>query len=181
MQVLIGLAPFILFAALTQISVTLGLWLALATAFTLGMRTFLQRRELRSLDLGNVIVFSAVALFAGFIQPGISIQPVRFLVNGGLLCVILFSLFTRSPFTLPFAREITPREDWAKPGFMRLNMRISTIWALVFAVMTAGDLASFLGWLPLQADIALGVACLIGGGIYTYRQSLRRKPAPPVL
>ena len=38
----------------------------------LGMRSFLDTRVLKTLDAGNTVLFGALALYKGFVQPGLS-------------------------------------------------------------------------------------------------------------
>jgi hypothetical protein len=41
------------------------------------------------------------------------------------------------PFTLQYARKGMPNEVWSEPSFYRVNLRITTIWALIFTLDTA--------------------------------------------
>ncbi|MEJ1969273.1 MAG: hypothetical protein WDN03_11675 [Rhizomicrobium sp.] len=50
MNLVLGFVPFILFAVLMRLSTDLALWIAFAAAFTLGMRSFLDTRVLKTLD-----------------------------------------------------------------------------------------------------------------------------------
>ena len=67
MGVLIGFIPFIVFALLAGVSMSLALWLALAAAFVVGIRDFLHSKELRVLDVGGMGLFIFMALFIGFV------------------------------------------------------------------------------------------------------------------
>jgi hypothetical protein len=121
MGILLGFAPFILFALLTNISVSLALWVAFASAFAIGIRDFAQTRILRVLDVGSTALFGLLALYAGFIEPSLSVQAVRLVVDCGLLLIAATSMAIRNPFTLQYAREQTPREFWDTPVFIRTN------------------------------------------------------------
>jgi hypothetical protein len=67
----------------------------------------------------------------------------------------------RRPFTLPYARQRAPRELWALPRFLRMNMVLSAAWALAFVVVIAADLLMLLQpALPLAVGIAITVAAL---------------------
>jgi hypothetical protein len=54
-------------------------------------------------------------------------------------------LVVRQPFTLGIAKQQTPKELWGHPVFRRINVVITTVWAIAFtltaAVLTALDLA----------------------------------------
>jgi hypothetical protein len=169
MQTLLGFSPFILFAVVSNVSVSLALWLAFAAAFAVGIRTFLQKREIRILDAGGIVLFGGLALYSGFIDPEISMAVVRVVVNGGLMLVVLYSLAVKHPFTLPYAKEQTPEPIWGLPVFLQVNMTISAAWAGAFGIMTAADLAALFGYLSLPLDIAIGLLALIGAIVFSVR------------
>ncbi len=170
MGVLLGFAPFILFALLTNISVSLALWVAFAAAFAIGIRDFAHTRILRVLDVGSTILFGLLALYAGFIQPSLSVQAVRLVVDCGLLLIAATSMAIRNPFTLQYAREQTPQEFWNTPVFIRTNYIITAVWTLAFLVTTAADAtATFNKKFPLSLDIGVGLAALALAVIFTAR------------
>jgi len=170
MGILMGFAPFILFALLTNISVSLALWVAFAAAFAIGIRDFAHTRILRVLDVGSTILFGLLALYAGFIQPGLSVQAVRLVVDCGLLLIAATSMAIRNPFTLQYAREQTPQEFWNTPVFIRTNYIITAVWTLAFLVTTAADAtATFNKKFPLSLDIGVGLAALALAVIFTAR------------
>ena len=170
MGILLGFAPFILFALLTNISVSLALWVAFAAAFAIGIRDFAHTRILRVLDVGSTILFGLLALYAGFIQPGLSVQAVRLVVDCGLLLIAATSMAIRNPFTLQYAREQTPQEFWNTPVFIRTNYIITAVWTLAFLVTTAADAtATFNKKFPLSLDIGVGLAALALAVIFTAR------------
>src|SRR5690242_16568667 len=105
MNLALGFVPFILFAVLMRLSTDLALWVAFAAAFTLGMRSFLDTRVLKTLDAGNTALFGLLALYKGFIQPSLSFGALLLAVDGGLLAIILASIVLHEPFTLQYARE----------------------------------------------------------------------------
>ena len=170
MGILMGFAPFILFALLTNISVSLALWVAFAAAFAIGIRDFAHTRILRVLDVGSTILFGLLALYAGFIQPSLSVQAVRLVVDCGLLLIAATSMAIRNPFTLQYAREQTPQEFWNTPVFIRTNYIITAVWTLAFLVTTAADAtATFNKKFPLSLDIGVGLAALALAVIFTAR------------
>ena len=50
------------------------------------------------------------------------------------------SLLVGNPFTLPYAKETTPREYWDFPVFLRINRVITLVWALAFTVAAVAGL-----------------------------------------
>lgn len=170
MGMLLGFAPFIIFALLTSISVDLALWAALAAAFTIAIRDFAHTRLLRVLDVGSTALFGMLALYAGFIQPSLSIQAVRLVVDGGLLMIAVSSMASGNPFTLDYAREQVSEGLWHAPRFVRANYIITAVWAIAFAAMTAVDAAAtFNKRFPLTLDVAAGLAALTLAVAFTAR------------
>jgi hypothetical protein len=170
MGILLGFAPFIVFALLTNIAADLALWAAFATAFVLAIRDFAQTRILRVLDVGSTLLFGSLALFAGFVAPGLSLQAVRFAVDCGLLLIAIYSIASRNPFTLQYAREQTPKDVWSDPAFIRTNYIITSVWTLSFLITTLADgEATFNKAFPLPLDIAVGLGALALALIFTAR------------
>jgi hypothetical protein len=182
MGILLGFAPFIVFALLTELSVDLALWAALAAAFVIGIRDFAQTRLLRVLDVGSIFLFGVLALYTGFIQPSLSIQAVRLVVDGGLMIIALVSMLIGSPFTLDYAREQVPEEFWHTPLFLRTNYIITGVWVLAFGAMTAADAAAtFSAHFPLALDVAASLAALALAVVFTsrYPAYVRGRAAAP--
>jgi len=161
MGILLGFAPFIVFALLTSVSVSLGLWLAFAAAFVITIRDFVESPTLRLLDAGSVTLFGLMALFTGFIEPSLTLQSVRLVVDASFLGMALVSLGLRRPVTVDYGHEHLPKDVWNTPAFLRANYILTGAWAAGFAVMTAADIASvFIAQVPLSLDIAVGLAAL---------------------
>src|ERR1700760_4731770 len=144
MNLVLGFAPFILFVVLMRLSTDLALWIAFAAAFTLGIRSFLDTRVLKTLDAGSTALFGLLALYKGFIQPSLSQETVMLAVEGGLLAVMIASLLLHEPFTLQYAREQVAPEQWGSQTFLRANYVVTAVWMAALAVMTAADAAATL-------------------------------------
>lgn len=170
MGILLGFAPFIVFALLTGVSVSLALWAAFSAAFVITIRDFVQSPTLRVLDAGSTALFGFLALYAGFIQPSLSIQAVRLVVDSGLFVIAAASIAIRNPFTLQYAREQVPKELWDNPLFLRTNYIITGVWTAAFAVMMGADtITTFTPHIPLTLDVAAGLAALAGAIVFTVR------------
>jgi len=170
MGILLGFAPFIVFAVLAGLSTDLALWMALAVAFVIAIRDFAHTRLLRVLDMGSVALFGLLALYTGFVQPSLSIQGVRLVVDGGLMIIALVSILIGNPFTLDYAREQVPEEFWQTPLFLRTNYIVAAVWVLAFGAMTAADaFATFNARFPLTLDIAASLAALALAIVFTTR------------
>jgi hypothetical protein len=114
-------------------------WGALAALLVAAALVGLERREGRTLDgmiieLGSAIFFAVLTVIA-FIAPDSGIHPYSAaLANGTLTLIAVISLLVRRPFTLGIAKQSTPREYWDLPEFLRINMIITSVWALAFAL-----------------------------------------------
>ena len=161
MGVLLGFAPFVLFALLGSVSVSLGLWLAFAAAFVITIRDFVESPTLRLLDAGSVAVFGLLALFTGFVEPAISLQAVRLLVEIAFFLLCAASLLMRRPASLQYGHEHVPEEIWDTPAFRRANYALTAAWTLALAVMALADFAAtFNSRVSLPLDLAIGLAAL---------------------
>jgi hypothetical protein len=156
-NLVLGFVPFILFDVLMRLSIDMALWVAFAAAFTLGIRSFLDTRVLKTLDAGSTALFGVLALYKGFIQPGLSAEAVMLAVEGGLLAVMIASLVLHEPFTLQYAREQVAPEQWGSQAFLRANYVVTAVWMAALAVMTAADAAA-----TLTPALSSTIAALVG-------------------
>lgn len=62
--------------------------------------------------------------------------------NIALTVFAVTTLLARKPFTLSWAKDMTPEEFWDTPGFLRINYVISAVWAAAFTFCAA---AGFVG------------------------------------
>jgi len=177
MGILLGFTPFILFTLLTSISVSLALWIAFAAAFAISIRDFLHAKMVRVLDASCLLLFALLAIYAGFIQPSLTVKAVRFIADAAMLLIALGTMLLRNPFTLEYARDLVPSEEWPRPRFVRLNYFLTFFWALSFAVMGAADgLAAYTKIFPFYLEILLGLATLTFAIVVTVRLPLALTP-----
>ena len=168
MTLVLGFAPFILFAVLSRLSADLALWAAFAAAFVVTIRDFVESPSLRLLDVGNLALFGVLALLRGFLVPGLSLVTVRAVAELFLFLLLAASLLRGRPFSLEYAH--VAQEERAEPFFMRVNIVISGIWAAAFAAMAAMDTALvFVSTLPLWPAIAVSVAAIAIAITFTLR------------
>jgi len=132
LNLLCGFAPFLAYAVLSRLSISLGLWIAFAIAFALGLPVFLHTRTIRTLDGGGVMLFGIAAILAGVLRALSDFSTARFVVMVGMLATVLASFVLRQPFALQYAHP----DD---ADFVRCATRISLGWVAAFAVMTAAD------------------------------------------
>jgi hypothetical protein len=170
MGILLGLTPFILFSLLTGLSVSLALWVAFAAAFAIGIRDFLHTKMLRLLDVVCLALFALLAIYVGFIQPGLAVQAVRMIADIGLILLAFISILMRNPFTAQYARDDAPEELWNTAPFIRANYILAAVWSLAFAVRATADAyATFNKKFPLSLDVAAGLVALALAIVFTVR------------
>ncbi|MGH7931532.1 MAG: hypothetical protein ACREQN_00040 [Candidatus Binataceae bacterium] len=86
------------------------------------------------------------------------------------------------PFTLQYAREQTPPEVWHQPQFIRTNLNLTLVWALIFTVNTALAVMALHGRFVLMLALIIPGASMVLGyavsRIYPER-ARRRYGLPP--
>jgi hypothetical protein len=157
MTLILGFAPFILFALLSRLSADLALWTAFAAAFVVTIRDFVERPLLRLLDGVSLALFGLLALGRGFVAPDLSLTAVRTIVDAVIGLAIAVSLLRRQPFSLQYASGETGGRVWPLPLFLRVNYVISAAWAASFAAMTLADAAVTFVSVPLYVGVAVSV------------------------
>jgi hypothetical protein len=168
MNLILGFAPFIVFFVLSRLSADVALWAAFAAAFVVTIRDFVERPVLRLLDVGNLLIFGALALVHGFLLQDLGPVAVRFLAELGLLVLLAGSIAMRRPFSLQYA-QVSSADGWTPSLFRRVNYITSIIWLGAFTAMAVADAATALLPLPLTAVIATGVLALGIAILFTLR------------
>jgi hypothetical protein len=182
MGILLAFAPFIAFAIVDRLSGPIEALVAGAVvSAALLLRDLVRGKTVKVLEIGTVILFGGLALYALLSRPSWSVTSVRLVVDAGLLLIVLASLAIRRPFTLQYAREQAVPALWTSPEFVRTNYVITTVWALAFAVMVAAELVLlYMPGVPPRAGIIAIVLALVGAvkftGWYPERQRAGAKP-----
>jgi hypothetical protein len=172
MNLIVGFAPFILFAFLSRLSADLALWIAFAVAFIVTIRDFIESPSLRLLDVGSLTLFCILALVRGFLAPSLPLVAVRFIIEVALCVLLAISLARRRPFSLAYAGE--PDPGWEPALFMRVNYIVSSVWTAAFLAMAIADGAiTFDPTLQLYGSVAVSVAALGGAATFTLRYPAR--------
>ncbi len=181
MGILLAFAPFVAFALVDRlVGSTEGLIAgALVSAALLIRDRMTSGRAPKVLEIGTVILFGALALYAVFGGPTWSIVGVRLCVDLGLLLVVLVTIAIGQPFTLQYAREQVAPELWNSPEFLRTNYVITAVWALAFVVMVIADLILlYVPSLPPRVGIIATIAALVGAVKFTGWYPERAKARP---
>lgn len=168
MNLIVGFAPFILFALLSRLSADLALWIAFAAAFIVTIRDFVDSPSLRLLDVGSLALFCILALVRGFLIPSLSLVMVRFIIEAALCLLLAITLVRRRPFSLAYAGARD--EDWEPALFMKVNYIVSGVWTAAFLAMAIADGAIVLDpMLQLYGSVAVSVVALGGAITFTLR------------
>ena len=114
---------------------------AAVSAFLLVRDLLTPGRGIKLLELGTLLLFGFLALYALDAHPPWSVAAVRLRVDAGLMLVVLASMALRRPFSLQYARERVDKAHWNSPAFLHVNYVISAAWALAFGVLVLADLA----------------------------------------
>lgn len=139
-----GLTPWIVMALLSgpgrfeeSVSAALGLSI---------LFSYLSHRRggsLKPLEVFEVAYFGTLAVIGLFASDNLTTWLEKWSGEMSSLALAVFafgSLLVRNPFTLPYAKEITPEEYWDSPLFLRVNRMISLVWALSFTVSAVAGL-----------------------------------------
>ncbi len=179
MGILLGFAPFIIFAVLSRfVAASISLWAAAATSATLIMRQKMLGSSMKILEIGTFFLFAVLGIYAAVNGGGWDIPIVRTVVDGGLFLIILLSMLVRRPFTLQYAREQAPASVQSSPTFIKTNYILTAVWALAMAIVVITDLTMhFLPDLPLRLEIVVMLAALGGAFWFTkwYPGQLRKQ------
>jgi hypothetical protein len=125
-------------------------------------------RTPKVLEIGSVVLFGVLALYAVLGSPHWSVFGVRLCVDTGLLLIVLVSIVVRRPFTLQCAQEQVPATYWESPKFWRTSYIITGIWALAFGVLAAADLVLlYRPDIPPRFGIIATILALVGAIKFT--------------
>jgi len=169
MNILLGFTPFLAVAVLGGMLGAIGaLIVGTAAAAALVVRGRLNGASPKVLEIGTLVLFAALAIYAVAAGHDFTIIQLRLCVDSGLLLVVLASMAARRPFTLQYAREQVPQALWGNVRFIRTNYVITAGWAMAFLVMVLAEAALlFLPGLPKTIGLAAIGAALLGAVAFT--------------
>lgn len=170
MNILLGFAPFLVFALLDRLFGSIEGLIAgtVMSAILVGRELMVGHRSPKILEIGTLLLFGGLALYAVLMRPDWSMVGVRLRVDVGLLAIVLLSIALRRPFTLQYAREQADRTGRETAGFIRANYAISSAWAAAFAVLVAADVLMMTRPdVPLRVGIIATIAALYAAVKFT--------------
>lgn len=129
MGIMLAFAPFIVFAIVDRlVGSTDGLVAGAVVSAALLLRDWLTPgRSAKVLEIGTLLLFGGLALYALLGGANWSIVGVRLRVDAGLLAIVLISMAIGRPFTMQYAREEVAPEFWDSPEFRRTNYVITGV------------------------------------------------------
>jgi SNF family Na+-dependent transporter len=139
-----GFAPWIAFSVLEgpkryelAIGAALGIAvLELVVGMVVGARP-------KQLDIAAIVFFVGMLIAGVLVGPEGQTWLDRWsgeVSNAMLVFVALGSIAFRVPFTIQYAREMTPHEYWDTPLFLHINYVLTWVWTVTFAV------TAIVGW-----------------------------------
>lgn len=141
---LTGLAPWIFLAIFEGPGSTAwvaSVALAISVLFVIADRV--RGRSLKLLGVVDVLFFAGLLILHFVLDNDGQVWLEKWLgeiANITLVLIAVGSILFRIPFTLQYAREMVEPEFWNNPLFIRINYRITAVWALAFLV------AAIAGW-----------------------------------
>ncbi|QUQ62555.1 hypothetical protein [Kutzneria sp. CA-103260] len=139
MNYLRGFVPWIAFAVLSSLG---WQWGAL-TGLVLAVGLFVQGQrkgtplDSQVLEISTMVYFVALTAFS-FLVPQSPAQHFVGAISMGWLALTAWGgLAMKQPFTLGIAKQQTPQEFWHMPVFLRVNVVLTTAWAIAFTVTGA--------------------------------------------
>jgi len=175
MSYLLTFAPWIALAVASPLGGAAGACIAAVVGLAVVVQQ--RRRGLAAdaliLEIGSTAFLAALAALA-LVVPGGGIATWSAAASMLWLAALAAgSLALRRPFTLGIARRSVPREFWNKPGFVRVNVVITAVWAVAFALTAAAmALRVVLGGQEI-VEIAIEVIGFVVPMIFTRRYPAR--------
>jgi hypothetical protein len=141
---LVGLSPWILYSIVEgEGRLELSAALALGLAVVILCANWIRGGRPKLLEYSDVVYFAGLAVVVAMASEGTRTWLELWggeVANVALLVIVLGSILIRQPFTLQYAREDTPEENWHTPEFLRVNYLIAWVWAIAFAIEAASGL-----------------------------------------
>ena len=171
MSYLRGFIPWIAFAVLSTVG---WQWGALA-GLVIGVRLLMQDRkagvatDALILQISTIVYFAALTAFA-FAAPHSPVEHYDGAVSFAWLALTAWAtLAVHHPFTLGIAKRQAPEAVWNSPVFLRINVVLTTAWALSFTLTAAAVALCHAAQLSSVAAIACQVAGFVFPAVFTSR------------
>jgi hypothetical protein len=128
MSILLLFLPWILFSALSSVSLPL----ALGLAFILSLLALLKSKHIME---WTTFIFFLISFSLSFYVRDVFFHiSISFLSSVALSLIAWCSLWLKQPFTLPYAKKRTTQEFWNSRPFMRINEIMTLVFGVIFSL-----------------------------------------------
>lgn len=179
LRLLLSFAPWIAFLVIARD--TLGrVEIGLVAALVLSVVMAVARLHRGIVMWVGLVFFSAATVAVLGFHDMWTVRHLGVLANGALALGAWITLAAGRPFTLDYARAHTDPSKRNDPLFLRVNVQLTTLWALTFTVNTVVAWIQTRHWWPEWVCHAVSYASLIGAAAFTswYPAHLRRHAQP---
>lgn len=132
LSIILGFLPWIVFSALFGESITDS---SIAVIAACGVLIFTDKNYLKKgfvLVWGGFLFFPIMFLLTVVFRFDWAINNASVLSNSALALITWVSLAIGKPFTIQYARELTPEFAWQTPEFIAINNQLTMIWGIIF-------------------------------------------------
>jgi hypothetical protein len=162
----VGFIPWIVMSVLagphrSELACAIALGLGLLTAL-LGLAVGI---SVKLLDAAAVVFFLVLLVIGALVDANALHWLARWsseLSNIAIALIALCSIAFRTPFTIQYAREEVPRENWNSPLFLHINYVITWVWTVAFLITA---IAGWIGDGPLNQPNNIWTSWLIQIGL----------------
>ena len=184
LKFLLGFASWIVFLFLSGNTLT-SLEHALVISFIISL--ILGYRQLRGgfiLQWGSVIFFAACIIMINGLHNITMAKNMGIIANGFLASIIWLTILIGKPFTLQYAREDRPKEQWNDPGLVKSCRFMAIVWGLLMLFSTSVACFKVMrpGLYPETVYSTISICTIMGGTLFTqfykkYKRSSRADSA----
>jgi hypothetical protein len=181
MNIVLGFTPYVAFFIVMRIGpVEAAMWAAFAVAVLLALHGRWRGRSAKLLEIGGVVLFGVLAVVTSVAHWNWNVTAVRLAVDLGLLAIVLISLAIGRPFTVQYARERVPEQQWQSPLFLSVNRRIAWVWAGAIAALVVAHAGVVATLVPVWIDALVTILAFSYAASFTARYPARARRAAGV-
>ena len=131
-KIINGFLPWILYFIIAGTSLSSIEWALGVALIVLIIKNKDEFKKGFILTWGSVIFFALMLILVAIFHINWLVTHTWILSNAALALISWSSLAVKKPFTLQYAREQVKKELWNHPAFIKINVHLTVIWALVF-------------------------------------------------
>ena len=136
MGIVIGFIPWIVYWILVgNIPFTTAVTVAFALTLLIQLALRVRRQPMRTLDIGNLVVFALLMLAAYLVPDDVLERWLQPLSSLGLLLIALVGVLIGRPFVREYAVSSVDNETARTQGFRAITNAMTWMWVGAFAVM----------------------------------------------